>query len=130
MIDCDKPLKKTPNNQNINLFFISIYKANHIITIGSNRQQLYYRLIRTQLLGLFEGFFLLFICLFGCPKSCGRWKFPGQGLNPHHICNLHHSCDNGATRELPAVPALVLVLLTLGNCWIYISPYEFPWCHF
>ena len=34
-------------------------------------------------------FFFLF---YGC--TCGVWKFPGQGLNPSHSCDLCHSCSN------------------------------------
>ena len=28
-----------------------------------------------------------------CPTH-GLWKFPGQGLNLHSSCDLHHSCSN------------------------------------
>ena len=30
--------------------------------------------------------------LYGCIR--GMWKFPGQGLNPSHSCDLHCSCGN------------------------------------
>ena len=29
---------------------------------------------------------------FGCTLS--RWRFPGQGLNLHHLCDLHHSASD------------------------------------
>ena len=31
----------------------------------------------------------------GC--SCSIWKFPGQGLNQNHSCNLCHSCSNAGS---------------------------------
>ena len=33
-----------------------------------------------------------FFSFFGC--SQGMWKFPGQGLNPHHSSDLSHSSGN------------------------------------
>ena len=37
-------------------------------------------------------YILFFFFLFGC--TCGKWKFPGQGSNPSHNCDLCHSCGN------------------------------------
>ena len=46
----------------------------------------------------------IYLFVFGC--ACGRWKFPGQGLNPHHSSGQSHCSDNSGssthctTREL------------------------------
>ena len=39
-----------------------------------------------------HSFFFFFFFLFSQP--CSIWKFPGQGLNPSHSCDLHCSCGN------------------------------------
>ena len=45
------------------------------------------------LLSFFPSFLpSFFLSFFSC--ICGIWKFPRQGLNPSHSCNLHHSCSN------------------------------------
>ena len=41
-------------------------------------------------------FCFVLVLFFGHTHSI--WKFPGQRLNPSHICNPHHSCSN--TRSL------------------------------
>ena len=38
--------------------------------------------------------------LFFCGCTCGKWKFPGQGLNLSCNCNLHHSCGNAGSCNL------------------------------
>ena len=35
-----------------------------------------------------------FFFFFSFHTPQGRWKFPGQGLNLSHSCNLHDSCSN------------------------------------
>ena len=44
-------------------------------------------------LGWLQQFLFSFFFKFYC-HICGIWKFPDQGLNPSHSCNLHHSCSN------------------------------------
>ena len=38
------------------------------------------------------------------------WKFPGQGSNPRHICNLCHSCGNSGSLTNCARLGIKLVL--------------------
>ena len=37
---------------------------------------------------------LIYNCVCVCIRICGIWKFPGQGLNPSHSCDLCCSCSN------------------------------------
>ena len=61
----------------------------------------------------FLGFFL-FVCLFGYIQS--MCKFPGQGSNLSHSCDLHRSCGSAgssthcATRELLHILCLFVCL--------------------
>ena len=56
----------------------------------------------------------IYLFVFGC--ACGRWKFPGQGLNPHHSSGQSHCSDNAGssthctTRELH---------LKCFKCWLF-----------
>ena len=46
------------------------------------------------------------------------WKFLGWGLNPHHSCNLHHSCGN--TRQilnLLSHKGISVKQISLGDLW-------------
>ena len=69
--------------------------------------------IRSLTVGMFGfwGVFLLLLCW-----TYGMWKFPGQGLNPHHSCSLQHSCSNArslihcATWEPPVSTFLSILL--------------------
>ena len=68
------------------------------------------------------GFHSLFVCFyFGC--TWGIWKFPDQGLNPCHSCNMCHSWGNTrslthwAMRELPRS-----ILVSYDSClwpWLF-----------
>ena len=47
---------------------------------------------------------LVFVLFFGCTR--GIWKFPGQGLNPSHSCDLCHSWGNAGSLTHCARPGI------------------------
>ena len=50
-----------------------------------------------------------FFFLYGCTHS--MWKLWGQGLNPSHSCELHHSCGNARSLTHCPRPGIKLTLM-------------------
>ena len=58
-------------------------------------------------------FFFSFFFFLSCP--CSIWKFPGQGLNPSHSHDLHHSCGN--TRSSTLCTTVGTPTVTIFKCY-------------
>ena len=80
-------------------FQVSIYSSPHTHTHTHTHTHIYICLY-CDIIYLPENSPILFICLFFFffyGHTCSTWKFPGQGLNLSHSCNLHCSCGNTAS---------------------------------
>ena len=51
--------------------------------------------------------------IFGC--TCGVWKFPGQGMNPHYSSDLSYSSDNARYLTAWATKEILIVFIFLRN---------------
>ena len=83
---------------------------------------------------IFPNLFLAHISFFFFQHTHSIWKFPGQGSNPSHSCNLCHSCDNNRslthfTTVGAPWPTFYPLILGLQWCKCYILCYC-PTFHF
>ena len=62
---------------------------------GSHCFCLYFPDLTELLPGCYLGKYFLFLLLFG--RTCGMWKFPGQGSNLYHSSNQSRSSDNAGS---------------------------------
>ena len=50
------------------------------------------------------------------------WKFPGQGLNLHFGCSLHHSCGNRGSLTHCVMREFPLLIYLLLHCLLSALP--------